>query len=79
MKQKSLARLNKSEYDYSSVESRVHDGSDAGSQASGKGKKEEKKKPARYWTRVLSLSHRHIDCEEKFDVEVDKNMVLINE
>ena len=28
---------------------------------------------------MLSLSHRQIDCAEKFDVELDKNMEMIND
>jgi len=74
MKQKSLARLNKSEYDMSSVGSEVHHGSDDEFFIGGDEKKEIKKQPKRYWTRVLSLSHRMIDCEEKFDIEIDKSM-----
>ena len=74
MHQKSINRLNKSEYDASSVGEEVHDGSDAESRANGKGKKETKKQPKRYWTRVMSLCYRHIDFDEKFDVEIDKSM-----
>ena len=58
MHQKSIDRLNKSEYDASSVGEEVHDGSDAESVAGGKRKKEKKQMPKRYWTRVLSPSHR---------------------
>ena len=44
MYNKSLVRLNKSEYDVSSVGDEVHNGSDAGSHASDGNKKYTKKK-----------------------------------
>jgi len=63
-----LNRLNKSEFDRSSRGGKRDGDSDAGSQASIKSKKSTKLNPKRYWTRVLSISHRMIECEEKFDV-----------
>jgi len=71
MHQKSLNRLNKSEYDESSHSGEGHGDSDGESIASGISKKSTKLTPKRYWTRVLSYSYRLIDCEAKFDIAKD--------
>ena len=74
MHQKSLNRLNRSEYDESSGGGGGDGDSDGGSQASGISKKSTKLTPKRYWTRILSMSYRMIDSEKKFDVEADKDI-----
>jgi len=71
MFKKSRKRLNKSERAESSGGEKEQEESDAESQVSGVSKRSRKLTAQSYWTRVLSVSHRPIDFEEKFSIEDD--------